>query len=131
VTANVFPHARKLGFEGIVSKRLGSLYRSGRSNDWLKFKNAAAPAVRRDKEEDWAASGGDDRARTKDRRKTALRPKISQSSALGARCIIEPEANRAGILIPCHRIAFHAAGLSARAVCRSAWPHHGKACLSV
>jgi ATP-dependent DNA ligase len=42
-----------LGCEGIVSKRLGSLYRSGRSPDWLKFKNPAAPAVRREAEEDW------------------------------------------------------------------------------
>jgi hypothetical protein len=32
---------------GIVSKRLGSPYRSGRSKDWLKFKNPAAPAVKR------------------------------------------------------------------------------------
>jgi hypothetical protein len=32
----------KLGLEGIVSKRLGSPYRSGRSKDWLKFKNPMA-----------------------------------------------------------------------------------------
>ena len=32
----VFRHACKLGFEGIVSKRVGSPYRSGRSRDWLK-----------------------------------------------------------------------------------------------
>jgi bifunctional non-homologous end joining protein LigD len=31
----VFRHACKLGLEGIVSKRLGSRYRSGRSPDWL------------------------------------------------------------------------------------------------
>jgi ATP-dependent DNA ligase len=37
-----------MGLEGIVSKRLGSRYRSGRSPDWLKFKNPAAPAVRRE-----------------------------------------------------------------------------------
>jgi bifunctional non-homologous end joining protein LigD len=49
----VFRHACKLGFEGIVSKRLGSIYRSGRSKDWLKFKNPAAPAVKREAEEDW------------------------------------------------------------------------------
>jgi bifunctional non-homologous end joining protein LigD len=49
----VFAHACKLGFEGIVSKRLGSSYRSGRSKDWLKFKNPAAPAVKREAEEDW------------------------------------------------------------------------------
>ena len=35
----VFAHACRLGCEGIVSKRLGSRYRSGRSPDWLKFKN--------------------------------------------------------------------------------------------
>ena len=35
---------------GIVSKRLGSRYRSP---DWLKFKNPEAPAVRREAEEDW------------------------------------------------------------------------------
>ena len=28
-------------------------YRSGRSPDWLKFKNPAAPAVKREAEEDW------------------------------------------------------------------------------
>src|SRR6185369_13925642 len=49
----VFAHASRMGLEGIVSKRLGSRYRSGRSGDWLKFKNPAAPAVRRETEEDW------------------------------------------------------------------------------
>jgi bifunctional non-homologous end joining protein LigD len=49
----VFRHACQLGLEGIVSKRLGSRYTSGRSRDWLKFKNPAAPAVRREAEEDW------------------------------------------------------------------------------
>jgi bifunctional non-homologous end joining protein LigD len=49
----VFRHACQLGFEGIVSKRLGSPYISGRSRTWLKFKNPAAPAVRREAEEDW------------------------------------------------------------------------------
>jgi bifunctional non-homologous end joining protein LigD len=43
----VFRHACKLGFEGIVSKRLGSPYRSGRSRHWVKSKNPAAPAVKR------------------------------------------------------------------------------------
>ena len=42
--AVVFQPACKMGLEGIVSKRLGSRYRSGRSPDWLKFKNPAAPA---------------------------------------------------------------------------------------
>jgi hypothetical protein len=50
---SVFRHACKMGLEGIVSKRLGSRYRSGRSKDWLKFKNPEAPAVRREAEEDW------------------------------------------------------------------------------
>ena len=45
--------------EGIVSKRLGSPYRSGRSPDWLKMKNPAAPAVKREAEEDGGARGGD------------------------------------------------------------------------
>ena len=49
----VFQHACKMGLEGIVSKRLGSRYRSGRSPDWLKFKNPEAPAVKRETEEDW------------------------------------------------------------------------------
>ena len=49
----IFQHACKLGCEGIVSKRLGSLYRSGRSPHWLKIKNPAAPAVKREAEEDW------------------------------------------------------------------------------
>jgi hypothetical protein len=35
------------------SKRLGSCYVSGRTRDWMKFKNPAAPAVRREAEEDW------------------------------------------------------------------------------
>jgi bifunctional non-homologous end joining protein LigD len=37
--AVVFVHACELGLEGIVSKRAGSLYRSGNSRDWLKTKN--------------------------------------------------------------------------------------------
>jgi hypothetical protein len=45
-----------MGLEGIVSKRLGSRYVSGRSRDWLKFKNPEAPAVKREAEEDWAES---------------------------------------------------------------------------
>ena len=50
----VFAHACKLGLEGIVSKRKDSTYRSGRSPDWLKRKNADAPAVRREAEEEWS-----------------------------------------------------------------------------
>jgi bifunctional non-homologous end joining protein LigD len=48
----VFYHACKLGCEGIVSKRLGSHYHSGRSADWIKVKNPASPAVMREAEED-------------------------------------------------------------------------------
>ena len=50
---NVFAHACKMGLEGIVSKRKDSPYRSGRSPDWLKSKNPACEAVRREAEEDW------------------------------------------------------------------------------
>jgi bifunctional non-homologous end joining protein LigD len=49
----VFAHACKLGCEGIVSKRLGSTYSSGRSKYWVKVKNPKAPAVKREAEEDW------------------------------------------------------------------------------
>ena len=49
----IFKHAYKLGCEGIVSKRLGSMYRSGRSPHWVKVKNPKAPAVKREAEEDW------------------------------------------------------------------------------
>jgi bifunctional non-homologous end joining protein LigD len=49
----LFAHACKLGCEGIVSKRVGSLYRSGRSPHWVKVKNPKAPAVKREAEEDW------------------------------------------------------------------------------
>ncbi|MGB5182599.1 MAG: DNA ligase [Xanthobacteraceae bacterium] len=49
----LFEHACKLGCEGIVSKRLGSPYRSGRSPHWVKVKNPKAPAVKREAEEDW------------------------------------------------------------------------------
>jgi bifunctional non-homologous end joining protein LigD len=49
----LFEHACKFGCEGIVSKRLGSPYRSGRSRHWLKIKNPKATAVTREAEEDW------------------------------------------------------------------------------
>jgi bifunctional non-homologous end joining protein LigD len=51
----VFAHACKPGCEGIVSKRLGSLYRSGCSRHWLKVKNPKAPAAKREAEEDWGS----------------------------------------------------------------------------
>ena len=52
--AVVYKRASALGCEGIVSKRLGSPYRAGRTDQWLKMKNPQAPAVRREREIDWA-----------------------------------------------------------------------------
>jgi bifunctional non-homologous end joining protein LigD len=51
--AAVYRAACQLGCEGIVSNRLGSLYRSGRSRHWVKVKNPNAPAVKREAEKDW------------------------------------------------------------------------------
>ena len=51
--AIIYKHACTLGCEGIVSKRIGTPYRGGRSPHWLKIKNPAAPAARRLDEEDW------------------------------------------------------------------------------
>jgi bifunctional non-homologous end joining protein LigD len=51
--AIIFKYACTLGCEGIVSKRLGLPYRSGRVDHWLKIKNPAAPAVKREVQEDW------------------------------------------------------------------------------
>ena len=50
----VYEQACALGCEGIVSKRLGSPYRSGRADCWIKIKNPAAPAAKRIDEEDWS-----------------------------------------------------------------------------
>ena len=50
--AIVYRQACALGCEGIVSKRLGSPYRSGRADCWVKVKNPAAPAVTREAEEE-------------------------------------------------------------------------------
>ncbi len=46
--AVVFQHACKMGLEGIVFKRLGSRYRSGRSPDWLKFLPSAGALLSRE-----------------------------------------------------------------------------------
>ena len=51
--AIIYKHACALGCEGIVSKRLGSPYRAGRVDHWLKIKNPNAPAVKREAEEEW------------------------------------------------------------------------------
>jgi bifunctional non-homologous end joining protein LigD len=48
----IFRHACKLRLEGIVSNRKDSPYRSGRSPDWLKFKNPGA-CGEAGGEEDW------------------------------------------------------------------------------
>ena len=46
----VFEHVCRMGLEGIVSKRTDAPYRSGRSRAWLKTKNPASAAVRRERE---------------------------------------------------------------------------------
>jgi bifunctional non-homologous end joining protein LigD len=51
--AVVFRHACKLGFEGIVSKRLSAPYRSGPSRDWIKVKNPESPAMLRHRNGTW------------------------------------------------------------------------------
>jgi bifunctional non-homologous end joining protein LigD len=48
--AIIYKHACDLGCEGIVSKRLGSPYRGGRLAHWVKVKNPAGPAVKREAE---------------------------------------------------------------------------------
>ena len=47
-----FKQACRLGCEGIVSKRLGSFYHSGRADCWVMVKNTAAPAAKREAEEE-------------------------------------------------------------------------------
>jgi bifunctional non-homologous end joining protein LigD len=49
----IFRHACKLGCEGIVSKRADSVYRSGRTRDWIKAKSPAAIAEQRVRSENW------------------------------------------------------------------------------
>src|SRR5262245_66439168 len=83
-----------MGLEGIVSKRKDSPYRSGRSPDWLKSKNPACEAVRREEEEDW---GGDcsqqDRHHqdelTPSRFETAWTFSFLRSSVVGAKATCE------------------------------------------
>ncbi|MGE3877207.1 MAG: DNA ligase D, partial [Parvibaculaceae bacterium] len=38
----IFRHACRMGLEGLISKRADSLYRSGRSNNWIKSKCASS-----------------------------------------------------------------------------------------
>jgi ATP-dependent DNA ligase len=49
--AIIYKHVCALGCEGIVLKRLGSSYRPGSADCWIKVKSPAAPAVRREAEE--------------------------------------------------------------------------------
>jgi bifunctional non-homologous end joining protein LigD len=49
----VFRHVCRMNLEGIVSKRIDAPYRSGPSKVWLKSKNPASEAVRREREEEW------------------------------------------------------------------------------
>jgi bifunctional non-homologous end joining protein LigD len=50
----IYKHACTLGCEGIVSKRLGSVYHAGRTDVWIKTKNSLSPAVRRERLMDWS-----------------------------------------------------------------------------
>ena len=47
-----YEHACKVGAEGMVSKRTGSRYLAGRTGQWRKVKNPAAPAATRELEEE-------------------------------------------------------------------------------
>jgi ATP-dependent DNA ligase len=49
----IFHLVCRMGLEGIVSKRTDAPYRSGPSRTWLKSKNPASEAVRREREEEW------------------------------------------------------------------------------
>jgi bifunctional non-homologous end joining protein LigD len=49
----VFEHVCRMGLEGVVSKRVDAPYRSGPSKVWVKAKNPASDAVRREREEEW------------------------------------------------------------------------------
>ena len=51
--AVIYRHACALGCEGIVSKQLGSPYRPGRQDCWVRIQNPDAPAVNCEAEEDW------------------------------------------------------------------------------
>ena len=52
-TERAFSTGLRSGLEGIVSKRTDAPYRSGPSKTWLKSKNPASEAVRREREEEW------------------------------------------------------------------------------
>jgi bifunctional non-homologous end joining protein LigD len=50
---DIFRQVCQMELEGVVSKRLSSPYRSGRSTDWLKIKNPDSPAMIRAREAEW------------------------------------------------------------------------------
>jgi hypothetical protein len=51
--ATVFAHACQLGAEGIVSKRIDSIYQSGPCRVWIKVRNPTSIAVQRERSEIW------------------------------------------------------------------------------
>ena len=51
--STVSDHVRQMELEGIVSKRTDAPYRSGPSRTWVKTKNPASEAVRRERGEEW------------------------------------------------------------------------------
>jgi ATP-dependent DNA ligase len=51
--STVFAHARKLGAEGIVSKKVDGAYLSGPCRLWIKVRNPASIAVHRERSERW------------------------------------------------------------------------------
>ena len=51
--AMIFAHARKLGLEGIVSKRRDLPYRFGRCKAWVKVRNPQSPAALRIEDGTW------------------------------------------------------------------------------
>ena len=73
----VFHHASRL--EGIVPKQLGARYVSGRTRDWLKFKNPEAPEVKREAEEE--SGEVTDRKEAHSTHRTFSAPSISSARA--------------------------------------------------
>jgi hypothetical protein len=59
----VFAHACRLGAEGIVSKQVDGTYRSGPCRAWIKVRNPARIALRRERSEIWNAPGSRQRWR--------------------------------------------------------------------
>jgi hypothetical protein len=68
--AVVFAKACELGLEGIVSKRAGSFYKSGRSRNWLNTKNPGF--VRWDCPNAFSRRKGHHRSADRNRRRQSL-----------------------------------------------------------